>query len=69
MAHKKGNTDYTELGLEELNEQIQESYEKFNKLVFNHAITPLENPNVLGELRRDLARMKTEKRKREIANR
>ena len=32
----------------------------------NHAVTPLENPNKIMEARRDIARVITELRKREL---
>jgi len=42
--------------------------EKFNltKLRMNHAVSPLENPQRLKEVRRLIARLKTELRKREL---
>jgi large subunit ribosomal protein L29 len=44
--------------------------EKFNltKLRMNHAVSPLENPQRLKELRRLIARLKTELRKRELTD-
>ncbi|MBR4594422.1 MAG: 50S ribosomal protein L29, partial [Bacteroidaceae bacterium] len=32
----------------------------------NHAISPLENPSQIAKLRKTIARMKTELRKREL---
>jgi len=32
----------------------------------NHAISPLENPQIIKESRRTIARLMTEKRKREM---
>jgi large subunit ribosomal protein L29 len=42
--------------------------EKFNltKLKINHAVSPLENPQRIKELRRLVAKLKTELRKREL---
>jgi large subunit ribosomal protein L29 len=57
--------------LKDLNEQdlkarIQEDELRMKKLEFAHTISPLENPTSIRNLRRDVARLKTELRKREI---
>lgn len=52
---------------EELNNELSASKMKLTKLRFNHAITPLENTNVLGELRKHIARIQTELRKRQLS--
>jgi large subunit ribosomal protein L29 len=41
---------------------------QYQKLKFDHAIKGLDNPLVLKEVRRDIARLKTEVRRRELAN-
>lgn len=46
--------------------ELEETEKQYNKLQFDHAIQGLENPLVLREVRRDIARLKTEIRKREI---
>lgn len=51
---------------EELSNELSASAMKLTKLRFNHAITPLENTNVLGETKRHIARMKTELKKRQL---
>ena len=58
-------------GLKDLSEsdlqaRIQEDELRLKKLEFAHAISPLENPMSVRSLRRDLARLKTELRKRTI---
>jgi len=55
-----------ELETSELVERIQEEVAKYNQMKFNHTITPLENPSQLKFARRDIARMKTELRQREL---
>jgi large subunit ribosomal protein L29 len=55
-----------ELSLDELHERLDEELKRFNKLKLNHAVSPLENPNQLQEARKDIARMKTEVRKRQL---
>ncbi|MCO5248564.1 MAG: 50S ribosomal protein L29 [Chitinophagales bacterium] len=52
---------------EELEKQIVDNKVKLQRLRFNHTISPLENPNVLGETRRYIARLKTELKKRELS--
>lgn len=52
----------------DLQSQLTESESQYQKLRFDHAVTGLDNPQVLKEVRRDIARLKTEIRKREVAN-
>lgn len=49
---------------EELQERLEGETEALSKLRMNHTITPLENPMVLREKRRAVARIKTEIKKR-----
>lgn len=49
---------------EELKERLEGETEALSKLRMNHTITPLENPMVLREKRRAIARIKTEIKKR-----
>ena len=51
---------------EELNNELLATKMKLTKLRFNHAITPLENTNVLGETKKHIARIQTEFRKRQL---
>lgn len=66
MAKKKDDTILADLALEELQERLNDETILLQRLKFNHEVTPLENPRVLGEARRNIARMKTEVRAREI---
>lgn len=50
----------------DLQARIQEDELRLKKLEFAHAISPLENPMSVRSLRRDLARLKTELRRRTI---
>lgn len=50
----------------ELLTELEETEKQYNKLKFDHAIQGLENPLVLREVRRDIARLKTEIRTREV---
>jgi len=47
--------------------KISEDELRLMKMQFAHAITPLENPMSLRALRRDIARMKSELKKRALA--
>lgn len=67
MANKQ---DFTK-SLKDLNEQdlkvrIQEDELRLKKLEFAHAISPLESPITIRNLRRDVARLKTELKKRAL---
>ncbi len=47
------------LSVKEINERIREEEEQLRELNFRHAIAQLENPLILREKRRFLARLKT----------
>ncbi len=58
-------------GLKDMNEtdlkaRIQEDELRLKKLEFAHAISPLENPMSIRSLRKDVARLKTELKKRTL---
>ncbi len=46
--------------------ELKETEVQYQKLKFDHAIKGLENPLTLKEVRRDVARLKTEVRRREL---
>jgi large subunit ribosomal protein L29 len=46
--------------------EIKQTETQFKSLKFDHAIKGLDNPMSLKEVRRDIARLKTEARKREL---
>lgn len=56
--------DYSDADLKSELENIENQYQK---LQFDHTIRGLDNPLTLREVRRDIARLKTEIRRREIA--
>jgi len=58
--------DIKELATEELHQRIVEGKDKYTKMKFNHAVSSIENPLSLKNLRKDIARFSTELRKREI---
>jgi large subunit ribosomal protein L29 len=50
----------------ELAEKLETEVAKYNQMKLNHSIAPLENPSQIKAARRDIARMKTELRQREL---
>jgi large subunit ribosomal protein L29 len=69
MANKKTfefNKNLKDLSVTDLRAKIQEDELRLKKLEFAHAISPLENPMTIRGLRRDIARIKTELKKKEM---
>lgn len=66
MATKKF-IELKEFSDEELNNELNVTIEQYGKMKFEHAIRGLENPLTLREVRRDIARLKTEMRSRQLA--
>ncbi|MFA6872120.1 MAG: 50S ribosomal protein L29 [Bacteroidaceae bacterium] len=58
--------DIKQMATTDLIERLAAEEIKYNQMVMNHAVTPLENPAEIKVLRRTIARMKTEVRSREI---
>ncbi len=50
----------------ELREKLENAEAALSQTKLNHKITPLENPSQIKAARRDIARMKTELRQREL---
>ena len=55
-----------ELETKELVEKLENAVAVYNQKKLNHNITPLEYPSEIKVARRDIARMKTELRQREL---
>ena len=53
---------------DELKNELEANQLKLTKMKFNHAISPLENTNVIKEVKKQIARIKTEMRKRVLTN-
>lgn len=60
------NAEIRELSTQELTERIDAECANYKVMVLNHAISPLENPSQITKLRKDIARMKTELKAREL---
>ncbi len=68
MANKtqEFNKNLKDLNVTDLKARIEEDQLRMKKLEFAHAISPLENPMTIRGLRRDIARLKTELKKKEM---
>ena len=55
-----------ELETKDLVEKVEAEVVKYNQMKLNHAITPMEKPSEIKATRRDIARMKTVLREREL---
>lgn len=51
----------------DLQDQLNENTVSLEKMKFDHAVSGIENPLQLRAVRRDIARIKTEIRRRELA--
>ena len=59
-------TEIKELTDKELVERLQLEKETLVRLKLNHAVSPLDNPNKLTDVKRNIARLKTVLREREL---
>ncbi|RYY88462.1 MAG: 50S ribosomal protein L29 [Chitinophagaceae bacterium] len=55
------------LNAEDLAARIKEDEMRLRKLEFAHALSPLENPMSIRNMRRDVARLKSELRKKQLS--
>ena len=64
------NSEIIALSTEELTAKLSEEKGTFTKMKFAHAVSAIENPNRIKNLRKDIARISTEltKRKAESAS-
>ncbi len=60
------NSEIRQMTDKELNERLEEDKLRLVKMKMNHTISPVENPNVIPQLRKDIARLMTEARRREL---
>ncbi len=68
MANKKYafNKSLKEFSEADLQARVAEDTVRLKKIEFAHAISPLENPMSIRNLRKDIARAKTELKKRTL---
>jgi large subunit ribosomal protein L29 len=61
------NSEIKELATNDIHERLEDARLQLDKAKLNHAVSPLENTNVLKEMRATVARLLTELRSRENA--
>ena len=66
MKHKEKMMEFNKLTTEEINKRINEAKEELLKLRMKQATGSLENSARINELRKDIARLKTILKTREI---
>ena len=59
-------TEIKQISDKDLRERIENEVAAYNTMKMNHAVSPLENPSQIKAARRDIARLKTELRSREL---
>ena len=59
-------SEIQELSKSEILERMQTEQDSLTRMKMNHAISQLENPKVIVNVRRNIARLKTILRQREI---
>ena len=57
-----------EMSTTDLKERVEAEMANYQQMVLNHSISPLDNPAQIRQLRKTIARMKTELRQRELNN-
>jgi len=60
------SSEIKELTQQELQERLDSEETLLVRMKMNHAVSPLDNPNKIVETRRNVARLKTELRSRQI---
>jgi len=60
------SSEIKELSIQELTERLESEENMLVRMKMNHAVSPLDNPNKIVETRRNIARLKTEVRARQI---
>jgi large subunit ribosomal protein L29 len=65
MPSKK-TIELQDFSKDDLLNELAETETQYQKMKFDHATKGLENPLVLREVRRDIARLRTEVRRREV---
>lgn len=59
-------SEIRQIPVAELAERIADEVAKYNQLLLNHSISPLENPSQIKDARRTIAKMKTVLREIEL---
>ncbi|HAM97367.1 MAG TPA: 50S ribosomal protein L29 [Marinilabiliales bacterium] len=59
-------SEIKELSTPEILERIDDFKKVLTRMRLNHAVSPMDNPNKIGQTKKDIARLKTELRSRQI---
>jgi len=59
-------SEINELTVNDLQERLEAEVAKLQQMKLNHSVAPLENPSEIKSVRRNIARMKTVLRQREL---
>lgn len=61
-------SEIRQIPIAELSERIANEVSKYNQMLLNHSVSPLENPAQIKIARRTIAKMKTVAREYELNN-
>ena len=64
----KNTIAFKDLSVADLEQKLSDELALINKLKFSHAVSPIENPMTIRHTRREIARLKTELKKRQKAS-
>ena len=62
----KNKENIKDMSTADLQEKLEQTREQLVKLRLNNAVSPLDNPNQIRNIRKDIARYLTELRRREL---
>ncbi|MGX5819392.1 50S ribosomal protein L29 [Chitinophaga lutea] len=62
----KAKLDLKSLSDQDLKDKLSEESLRLKKVTFSHAVTPIENPMSIRFMRREIARIQTELRRRAL---
>jgi len=60
------SSEIRELSAKELEERLESEVSMLVRLRMNHSVSPLDNPSKIIETRKNIARLKSERRSREL---
>ncbi|MCX4277346.1 MULTISPECIES: 50S ribosomal protein L29 [Muribaculum] len=62
------NEEIKELSTQDLKDRLEQAQKDYLQQKINHTISPIDNPAKITQDRKNIARMKTELRQRELNN-
>ncbi len=60
------SSEIRELSTKEITEKVDDLKSVLTRMKINHAVSPLDNPNKIAETKKDIARLNTELRMRQL---